>query len=380
LGAEMMSLKVMTVLGTRPEIIRLSRTLAELDKHVDHIIVHTGQNYDYQLNKVFFKELGVREPDHFMAANRDSLGKTIADIISKAEEIFSTEKPDALLILGDTNSSLAAYMAKRMKIPIFHMEAGNRCFDWNVPEETNRRIIDHISDINLVYTEHARRNLLNEGIPSRRIYLTGSPMNEVLKHYRHAIDESEILERLELQRRRYIVASVHREENVDVPAHFASVINALNHVAESAKMAVVVSTHPRTKKRLGNRKDVHIHEKLRFSDPFGFSDYVKLQMESYCCISDSGTISEESAILGFPAVTIRNAMERPEAMDAGNVIISGLDASSVWRCVQLAVSQQAENNSIQIPQEYTVTDTSNRVVKLIVGLSPLVHDWQHIKK
>jgi UDP-N-acetyl-L-fucosamine synthase len=314
------SLKVMTILGTRPEIIRLSRTIALLDNYVNHIIVHTGQNFDYELNEIFFQELEVRRPDYFLQINTFSLGTVLGEILIKTEDVIKKEKPDAVLILGDTNSSIAGIIAKRYKIPIFHMEAGNRCFDSNVPEEINRRIIDHIADFNLVYTEHARRHLLSEGLPHRQIFLTGSPMYEVLTYYLDKIDASSILHYLKLKNKNYFVVSIHREENVDNPEHLCKILLILNHLLEKYNVPIIVSTHPRTRKRIENLSQMEIDPRIQFMKPFGFFDYVHLEKNALCTISDSGTISEESAILSFPAITIRESMERPEALDSGSII------------------------------------------------------------
>jgi UDP-N-acetylglucosamine 2-epimerase (non-hydrolysing) len=310
-------LKVVTILGTRPEIIRLSRVMTRLDELVNQIIVHTGQNYDYEINEIFFKDLGLRKPNHFLNADTTSLGATVGDILRKSEELLKIEQPDALLVMGDTNSCLSAYMAKRMHIPIFHMEAGNRCFDENVPEETNRKIIDHIADFNLVYTENARRHLINKGLSHRRIYLTGSPMKEVIEFYRPNIECSGILHELTLKKKNNFMVSVHWEENVDNPLNLEKIPTILNRICDDYKLPVVVSTHPRTRKRLEENKHHITNDSIRFLTPFGFSDYLNQQMIALCTISDSGTISEESAILNFPAISIRNSMERPEAQDAG---------------------------------------------------------------
>jgi len=302
----MTKLKVMTILGTRPEIIRLSRVMALLDEHVDHKLVHTGQNWDYELNEVFFSDLGVRKPDHFLGVDTSSLGAVLGGILIETEKVLKTERPDALLVLGDTNSAIAAIMARRMKIPIYHMEAGNRSFDRNVPEETNRRLVDHISDFNLVYTEHARRHLLGEGIEHRRIYLTGSPMREVLDHYRQQIGASDVLARLELTRGEYFIVSMHREENVDSKSRLTSLVSTLNALAEKYRYPVIVSTHPRTRDRLDKLPGIKLDERVRYMKPFGFHDYNHLQQQSFCAISDSGTIAEESCILDFPAITPRD--------------------------------------------------------------------------
>lgn len=359
-------MKVMTIVGTRPEIIRLSRVMAQLDQHLEQVIVHTGQNYDYELNQIFFEDLELRAPDHYLEVDTSRLGTVYGDVLSKSELVLREEDPDAVLILGDTNSSIAAIMARRLKIPVFHMEAGNRSFDWNVPEETNRRIADHVSNYNLVYTEHARRNLLAEGIHPERIYLTGSPMREVLDYYRPGIEAADVLARQELEPDRYFLVSVHREENVDSEANLRSIVNSLNLLVESHSLPVLVSTHPRTRKRLGETDDLKVDELVRWHDPFGFLDYNHLQMHARCVISDSGTISEESAILGFPAITPRTAMERPEALDAGTVTLAGLDPEAILLSVDQAVAVHP-NRSAHLPFEYEITDTSIRVLRVITG-------------
>jgi len=373
------SFKVLTVVGTRPEIIRLSRVMSLLDQHVDHKIAHTGQNYDYELNEIFFKDLEFRKPDHFLNVDVSSLEASVGDIIRKSGELLRKEKPDALLVLGDTNSCLAAYMAKRLHIPIFHMEAGNRCFDFNVPEEINRRIIDHIADYNLVYTEHARRHLISEGLPHRRIYLSGSPMFEVLNYYRPKIEESKITESLELIPGKFFLVSAHREENVDNKGNLVKILTILNRLAEIYNLPVVVSTHPRTRKRLENVKELTMNPLIRFLKPFGFLDYVRLQMNALCTLSDSGTISEESAILDFPAISIRLSMERPEAQDSGTIILTGFNPEVVLASIKLAISEHDQKVPKIIPQDYQVPDTSWRVVKLIQGLSTLSNKWHGIE-
>lgn len=376
---EKSSLKVMTILGTRPEIIRLSRVMALLDWHVQHIIVHTGQNYDYELNEVFFNDLEIRKPDYFLQVDTSSLGAVLGDTLIKIEQVLKKERPDAVLILGDTNSSVAGIMAKRLKIPIFHMEAGNRCFDFNVPEEINRRIIDHIADFNLVYTEHARRHLLSEGLPHRRIYLTGSPMYEVLTYYMGRIEASGILDELDLRDQGYFVVSVHREENVDNPGNLEKVLIVLNRLAERYDVPVIVSTHPRTRKRLEGLQRVQMDPRIRFLKPFGFFDYVHLEMHALCTVSDSGTISEESAVLSFPAVTIREAIERPEALDAGSIILTGLDVDTVLDGVGLVMTEGQERLETEIPAEYRIPDTSWRVLKLILGTAKLSNVWDGVR-
>jgi UDP-N-acetylglucosamine 2-epimerase (non-hydrolysing) len=373
-------LKVMTILGTRPEIIRLSRIIPLLDRYTKHILVHTGQNYDFELNEIFFKDLDIRKPDYFLNVDHSSLGKVLGEIIIKCEEILHKEKPDAVLILGDTNSSIAAIIAKRLKIPIYHMEAGNRCFDPNVPEEINRKIIDHIADFNLVYTEHARRHLLAEGLPHRRIILTGSPMYEVINANKKRISGSPILKQLNLRKKNYFVVSIHREENVDDPANLKKICVILDRIAQKYKKRVLVSTHPRMRKRLENLSGTHIFDPLvEFHLPFGFFDYIKLEQNALCTISDSGTISEESAILSFPAVTLRNSMERPEALDAGTIILTGVDGDTVCSAIELEIDEYNRGEVKAPPLEYRVTDTSWRVVRLITGTTKLSNLWSGVR-
>jgi UDP-N-acetylglucosamine 2-epimerase len=373
-------LKVLTVVGTRPEIIRLSRVMALLDEHVNHVIAHTGQNYDYELNEIFYKDLDLRKPDYFLDVDVSSLEASVGDIIKKSGELLRKEKPDAVLVLGDTNSCLSAYMAKRLHIPIFHMEAGNRCFDFNVPEEVNRRIIDHIADFNLVYTEHARRHLISEGLPHRRIYLTGSPMYEVLNYYKPKILSSKIAESLKLINGRYFLVSTHREENVDNPENLRKILLILNHLAGEYEAQIIVSTHPRTRKRLEGITGIKMNTFIQFLKPFGFTDYVHLQKNALCTISDSGTISEESAILNFPAISIRNSMERPEAQDAGTIILTGFDPDVVLASTELVIKEHDSNIPRQIPDDYQVPDTSWRVIKLIQGLSSLSNNWYGVEE
>jgi UDP-N-acetylglucosamine 2-epimerase (non-hydrolysing) len=379
----MKKLKITTILGTRPEIIRLSRVMSILDDHVDHRIVHTGQNWDYELNEVFFKDLGVREPDAFLGVDTSSLGSVLGGIIIETEKELRSNRPDAVLILGDTNSAIAALMARRLKIPIYHMEAGNRSFDRNVPEETNRRLIDHISDFNLVYTEHARRHLLSEGIQHRRIYLTGSPMREVLEFYRNKIEASEILADLSLEAKKYFIVSIHREENVDSKDRLISFVGTLNSIANIYDFPIIVSTHPRTKKRLEALDDTKLDERIQFLKPFGFHDYNKLQLESFCAISDSGTIAEESSILDFPAVTPRDAIERPEAMDTGNIICTGLNPDTILSSIGLVTDLEAKREKTNtlgvIPEDYQILNTSERVAKLIIGTARLSNNWDGIR-
>lgn len=372
-------MKVVTILGTRPEIIRLSCTMALLDQHLDHVIVHTGQNWDYELNEVFFKDLNVRKPDHFMNVDTSSLGRVYGGILVAAEDILLREKPDAVLILGDTNSSIAAIIAKRLKIPVFHMEAGNRCFDFNVPEEINRRIIDHISDFNLCYTEHARRHLLSEGLPHRRIYLTGSPMREVLETNMERIRASSALASLALQPHKYFLASIHREENVDRRESLTALIDAFEALVEKYGLPVIVSTHPRTRKRLEKLGRATTADKVRFMKPFGFLDYVNLQMHAACVLSDSGTICEESSILDFPAVTVRTALERPEAMDTGSIILTGLDRATIVHAVDVQMSADIRSKGMCVPLDYHVSNTAHRVLKIILGTAKLSNPWSGIQ-
>jgi len=371
--------KVVTILGTRPEIIRLSCTMALLDKHLDHVIVHTGQNWDYELNEVFFKDLNVRKPDHFMNVDTSSVGRVYGGILVAAEDLLLREKPDAVLILGDTNSSIVAIMAKRLKIPVYHMEAGNRCFDFNVPEEINRRIIDHISDFNLCYTEHARRHLLSEGLPHRRIYLTGSPMREVLETNMERIRASSALSDLALQPQKYFLASIHREENVDRRENLTALVDAFEALVEKYDLPVIVSTHPRTRKRLEKLGRAAIADKVRFMKPFGFLDYVNLQMHAACVLSDSGTICEESSILDFPAVTVRTALERPEAMDTGSIILTGLNRATIVHAVEVQMATDIRSKGMCIPLDYQVANTAHRVLKIILGTAKLSNPWSGIQ-
>ena len=379
----MKKLKIITIVGTRPEIIRLSRVMSRLDEFTEQIIVHTGQNYDYELNEVFWKDLELRKPDHFLNADTSSLGSTVGDILKKTEEVLKKEQPDGLLVLGDTNSCLSAYIAKRMHIPIFHMEAGNRSFDQNVPEETNRKIIDHLADFNLVYTEHARRHLLSEGLPHRRIYLTGSPMKEVLSHYKSKIDTSEALDTLELNKKEYFLVSIHREENVDHPESLSKILGLLNTIAEKYDLPVIVSTHPRTKKRieaLQTENPQKVNDLIKFMKPFGFLDYIHLQEQAKCVISDSGTISEESSILSFPAISLRQSMERPEAQDEGTIILTGFDQDVVLNAIEAVISEFEMNSGVYktIPNDYNIDNTSWRVVKLVLGNTKLSNKWAGI--
>ena len=371
-------LKVLTVLGTRPEIIRLASVMSALEQFTDHVLVHTGQNYDFELNQVFFDDLDVKKPDHFLDIDTSSLGKVLGEILIKTEEVLLKEKPDAVLALGDTNSAIALLMAKRMKIPTYHMEAGNRSFDANVPEEINRKMVDHISDFNLVYTEHARRHLLSEGLPHRFIYLTGSPMREVLNAHQDNIASSNVLAKLELKKGEYFIVSVHREENVDSESNLKRVVKCLEALHLHYKLPVIVSTHPRTKMRLEKAGLLNTESDIRFLKPFGFHDYNKLQVDSFCAVSDSGTISEESSMLGFPAVTIRQSIERPEALDTGSIVLSGLDADVLLQCVDIATKEASIYPDSDIPEEYKIENTSLRVLKLISGTAKLTSRWRNL--
>ncbi len=368
----MNKLKVMTVLGTRPEIIRLSACIKACDKYFDHILVHTGQNWDYTLNQVFFEDLGLREPDYYLDSVGKNLGETMGNIIAKSYEVMEKERPDAVLILGDTNSALAAVSAKRSKIPIFHMEAGNRCWDWNVSEMINRKIVDHISDINLPYTEHSRRYLLSEGIDGKTIFVTGSPMREVLRDHMDKIEASDVLERMNLTAGKYILVSAHREENIDNEAHFLSLMNAVNRIAERYQMPVIYSTHPRSRKFIEQR-DFKFHPLVQSLKPFGFMDYNKLQMNAYCVLSDSGTLSEESAMLHFAGVLIRTSTERPEVLDKGSVVIGGITGDDVEQALELAVSMRENNEEVVMAEDYADTNVSVKVVKLIQSYAKIVN-------
>jgi len=363
--------KVMTIFGTRPEIIRLSRVFSKLDEYTNHIMVHTGQSYDYEMNEVFFENLNIRKPDYFLGVKADTLGQQIANIIKKSEEVFKKEQPDALLILGDTNSALSGIIAKRMNIPIFHMEAGNRCFDKKVPEEVNRRIIDHISDINLPYSENARLNLLKEGIHQGSIYVTGSPMPEVIDYYKESIKNSDVLERLKLTPNGYFIASIHREENIEDEDSLRNLVESLNAVAENYKKPVFVSTHPRTQKKL-DEVNIETNDLVKFHKPLGYFDYVNLQINSFCVLSDSGTLLEESSVLGFPAVQVRVSSERPEAFDKGIAVLSGLSKEKILEAVEIVTSEHKKGYKPNRPTDYKDLDVSNKVVRLIVGMSEIV--------
>lgn len=367
-------LKVMTIVGTRPELIKMSRVIAEFDKYTEHVLVHTGQNYDYELNQVFFDDLGIRKPDHFLEAVGENVAQTIARVIEKSDAVMESERPDALMLYGDTNSCLAVMAAKRRKIPVFHMEAGNRCFDQRVPEELNRKVLDHLSDINMVLTEHARRYLIAEGIRPETIIKTGSHMREVLDHYMPKIQQSDILQRLELESGRYFIVSAHREENVDTPENLHDLIATLNALAAAYDAKVIVSTHPRTKKRLDDLELGALDSRIAFLKPFGFCDYIKLQMEALCVVSDSGTITEESSLLNLPAITIRNAHERPEGMDAGTLIMSGLKKERVLDAVKVIVGQHDRQTvATQTVADYEGGAVSKKVLRTVLSYTDYIN-------
>ena len=368
------TLKVITILGTRPEIIRLSRVMCLLDKYVNHIIVHTGQNYDYELNEIFYKDLELRKPDHFLNVDTSSLGRVYGETIWKSEKVLLQEKPDAVLILGDTNSSMAAIIAKRLHIPIFHMEAGNRCFDQRVPEEINRKIVDHLSDINMPLTEHARRYLLNEGLRPETVIKTGSPMKEILYHYMQQIEASDVHKRLKIEAGKYFVVSAHREENVDSETNFTNLLDSLNAIAAKYNKPVIVSTHPRTRNKLEKMSYDSYNERIQFLKPLGFYDYVKLQMDAFCVISDSGTITEESSILNFPAVTIRQAHERPEGMDEGTLIMCGLKAERVIESIAVVTSNYSKTTRcFKLVQDYDTDNVSKKVLRIIMSYTDYIN-------
>jgi len=363
-----MKTKVMTIVGTRPEIIKLSRVISELDKFTDHILVHTGQNYDYELNEIFFKDLKIRKPDHFLEAVGKTPSETISKVIRESDIIIQKEKPDAILLYGDTNSCLSVISAKRNQVPIFHMEAGNRCFDQRVPEEINRKIVDHLSDINMPLTEHARNYLISEGIDASRIIKTGSCMKEILDYYNSDINKSKALIDLKLNHNKYFLVSIHREENVDYNSNLSSLLESLNHIAENYKFPVIVSTHPRTKDRISKLKtNIKVNSLIQFLKPLGFFDYIKLQQSSFCVISDSGTITEESSILKFPAIMIRQAHERPEGMDEATVIMSGIDKNRIDESINVVTTQSKNGNFPKIIDDYNVENVSQKVVKIILS-------------
>jgi UDP-N-acetylglucosamine 2-epimerase (non-hydrolysing) len=368
----MEKLKVMTIIGTRPEIIRLSECIKACDKYFNHILVHTGQNYDYTLNQIFFEDLKLRSPNYYLESVGKDLGETMGNIIAKSYEIMQKEKPDALLILGDTNSALTAISAKRLKIPIFHMEAGNRCWDWNVSEMINRKIVDHISDINLPYTEHSRRYLLSEGIDGKTMFVTGSPMREILKMHMNKIQTSDVLDRLKLEKGKYILVSAHREENIDNEDNFMDLMNSINNIAEKYQIPVIYSTHPRSMKFI-EKRNFEFHPLVQNLKPFGFLDYNKLQMNSYCVMSDSGTLSEESAILGFAGVLIRTSTERPEVLDKGTIIVGGIKGKDVEQSVELAVAMRDNKEEVVMANDYSDINVSIKVTKIIQSYTSIVN-------
>lgn len=374
----MKRLKLMTIIGTRPEIIRLSAVIQCADQYFHHVLVHTGQNWDYTLNQVFFEDLGLREPDYYLESVGQHLGETMGNIIAKSYEILAQEKPDALLILGDTNSALSAIAAKRLKIPIFHMEAGNRCWDWNVPEMVNRTIVDHIADINLPYTEHSRRYLLSEGMDGKTIFVTGSPMREVLQKHEAKINQSNVLRRLGLEEKKYFLVSAHREENIDQEEHFFSLMGAINNIAQTYGMPVIYSTHPRSRKFIEQR-NFSFHPLVQSLEPFGFLDYNKLQKNAYCVLSDSGTLSEESAMLQFPAVLIRTSTERPEVLDKGSIVIGGIKGDDVAQAVELAVAMEENEAWGAMATDYADINVSSKVIKIIQSYAKIVNQTTWLK-
>jgi UDP-N-acetylglucosamine 2-epimerase (non-hydrolysing) len=367
-------MKVMTIVGTRPEIIKLSRVMAELDKYTEHIIVHTGQNFDYELNEIFFQQLLIRKPDYFLNAAGKNAAETIANVISKSDELMERVKPDAVLLYGDTNSCLSVISAKRKKIPIFHMEAGNRCFDQRVPEEINRKIVDHLSDVNMPLSEHARRYLIAEGLKPETIIKTGSPMREVLEFHREAIARNDILDKELLTEKGYFVVSIHREENVDSERNFSGLLNSLTAIVEKYNKKMIVSTHPRTRKKLESVGFVNDNPMIEFMKPFGFLEYIKLQTNAFCVISDSGTITEESSILHFPAITVRQAHERPEGMDEGTLIMAGLSTTTILNAVDVVTGQYAEKKDcIHGIPDYEADNVSQKVVRIILSYTDYIN-------
>ena len=361
-------IKVMTIVGTRPEIIKMSRVIAEFDKHTEHLLVHTGQNYDYELNQLFFDDLKIRKPDFFLEAVGDTAAATIGRVIEKSDNLIREVKPDAIMLYGDTNSCLSVISAKRNKIPVFHFEAGNRCYDQRVPEELNRKVLDHLSDINFVLTEHARRYLLSEGIPGETIIKTGSHMKEVLNHYKEDIEKSDALERLDISPKEYFVVSAHREENVDSPQNLTDMVITLNSIAEKYSYPIIVSTHPRTKERLNDLDIANVDPLIQFLKPFGFCDYIKLQEQALCVISDSGTITEEASILDLPAITIRNAHERPEGMDVGTLIMSGLKKDRVLNSIEIILAQNETGSRVISPvPDYEVDSPSKQILRVVMS-------------
>lgn len=376
---ESKKLKVMTILGTRPEIIRLSEVIKACDKYFDHILVHTGQNYNYELNDIFFEELGLRKPDYYLGVVGKDLGETMGNVIAKSYDLMVKEQPDAILVLGDTNSALSAIAAKRLKTPIFHMEAGNRCWDWNVAEMTNRTIVDHISDINLPYTENARRYLIGEGVDGKTMFVTGSPMREVIEKNKDKIDASDVLAKEGLEKGKYIIVSAHREENIDIEENFFELMNSINSIAEKYQVPVIYSTHPRSEKWIAKR-GFKFHPLVRNTKPFGFFEYVKLQQNALCVLSDSGTLTEETAILNFPGVLIRTSTERPEGLDAGTIIVGGIKEKDVLQATELAIAMHNNNEPMIASEFYAPTNVSTRVVKIIQSYTSIVNKTTWLKK
>lgn len=368
----MKKMKLMTILGTRPEIIRLSAVIKKADQYFDHKLVHTGQNWDYTLNEIFFKDLGLRKPDYYLDSVGESLGETMGNIITKSFSVITKEQPDAILILGDTNSALSAISAKRLKVPIFHMEAGNRCWDWNVSEMINRKVVDAISDINLPYTENSRNYLLEEGIDGKTIFVTGSPMQEVLRDHADAIASSDVLTRLNLEPNKYFLVSAHREENIDNPKNFMSLMESINSVAKHYKLPIIYSTHPRSQHHI-NERDFKFHPLVKNLKPLGFLDYNKLQKNAYCVLSDSGTLSEESAMLNFAGVLIRTSTERPEALDAGTIVVGGITEHTLEQGIDLAVSMRDNQEAVALANDYKDANVSVKVCKIIQSYYDIVN-------
>lgn len=367
-------IKVCTIVGTRPEIIKLSRVISELDKYTDHVLVHTGQNFDYELNEIFFREMDIRKPDYFLDSAGSSVAETIANVIARSYSILEKEKPDAVLLYGDTNSCMSVIAAKRLKIPVFHMEAGNRCFDQRVPEENNRKIVDHLSDINMPLSEHARRYLILEGISPETIIKIGSPMKEILLYHSEQINNSDVLIRQDLEKGKYFIISTHREENVDSETNFSNLLTALDLISDEYKQKIIVSTHPRTRKKLEEIGYTNRNQFVEFMKPFGFPDYIKLQKNAYCVISDSGTITEESSLLKFPAITIRQAHERPEGMDEGTLIMTGLSPNRILESIAVVISQFSENNNlINTVSDYETENVSKKVLRIIMSYTDYIN-------
>jgi UDP-N-acetylglucosamine 2-epimerase len=365
-------MKVLTIVGTRPELIKMSEIIKKFDKHTDHVFVHTGQNYDFELNEIFYGDLGLRKPDYFLNCAGNGLAETVANVLVEVEKVLKKEKPDAVIILGDTNSALAGIIVKRMKIPLFHLEAGNRCFDDNVPEEINRRILDHISDVNLVYTDNQRRYLMDEGIAKDRVFVMGSPMNEVIGAHSFDLDQTKILDDLKLRHEPYYLVNIHRDENTEIKKNLDTLVDTLNTIAEKYESDIILSCHPRFRKKVDEGKIV-FNKRVRLLKPFGFFDWLNLQTFAKCVISDSGTIAEESAILGFPAITIRNAIERPEAIDSGSILMTGVDKENILLCLETVVEP------VMVPDDYLVDNCAERVLKIVLGYTPYVNKYVWMK-